>query len=331
MRLRSIRLENVRRFTSPVLIEGITDGLNVLSEPNESGKSTLFDAIQALFFIPHGSKNREIASLRPHAGGAPEVAVEIETDAGRFTVAKRWFSKPAATVHQGSRLVAQSDEAEAWLADLLGGAEGGPSGLIWVRQGLTHLGAATPKEEKAALEARRDLMSSIGEEVEAMTGGRRMDAALDRCREELARYATGKSRRPQKGGPWFAAQERVETLEAERTTLSATADALHEALAARKRCRRELAELEDPDATRARADRLEAARTALVTAERHAEELDTEARRLETAQLTLSTARDRLDRFRSAAAERDEAAAEERATSEAAAAARAAQDAAQQA
>ncbi|NIY99861.1 AAA family ATPase, partial [Salipiger sp. HF18] len=148
MRLRSIRLENVRRFTSPVLIEGITDGLNVLSEPNESGKSTLFDAIQALFFIPHGSKNREIASLRPHAGGAPEVAVEIETDAGRFTVAKRWFSKPAATVHQGSRLVAQSDEAEAWLADLLGGAEGGPSGLIWVRQGLTHLGAATPQEEK---------------------------------------------------------------------------------------------------------------------------------------------------------------------------------------
>ncbi|MAU45075.1 MAG: chromosome segregation protein SMC [Yangia sp.] len=331
MRLRSIRLENVRRFTSPVVIEGITDGLNVLSEPNESGKSTLFDAIQALFFIPHGSKNREIASLRPHAGGAPEVAVEIETDAGRFTVAKRWFSKAAATVHQGSRLVAQSDEAEAWLADLLGGAEGGPSGLIWVRQGLTHLGAATPKEEKAALEARRDLMSSIGEEVEAMTGGRRMDAALDRCREELARYATGKSRRPQKGGPWFAAQERVQTLEGQRATLVATADALHEALAARKRCRRELAELEDPDATRARADRLEAARAALVTAERHAEELDTEARRLETAQLTLSTAHDRLDRFRSAAAERDEAAAEERATSEAAAAARAAQDAAQQA
>ena len=44
-------------------------------------------------------------------------------------------------------------------------------------------------------------MSSVGEEVEAMTGGRRMDRALARCREELAVYATSTGR-PYSKGPW---------------------------------------------------------------------------------------------------------------------------------
>ena len=194
MKLRAITLENVRRFTDPVRIDGISDGLNILSEPNEFGKSTVFDAIQALFFKPHGSRDREIAALRPHAGGAPQITIEVETDAGRFVIAKRWFSKPTATVHQSGRLIAQSDEAEAWIADLLGGGEGGPSGLIWVRQGLTDLATGSKKELDLALEARRDLMTSVGEALEEMTGGRRMDMALARCREELDGYATGRNR-----------------------------------------------------------------------------------------------------------------------------------------
>lgn len=77
MKIRSITLNNVRRFTDAARVDDIGDGLNVLSEPNEFGKSTLFDAIQALFFKPHGSRDKEISSLRPHAGGAPEVKIEI--------------------------------------------------------------------------------------------------------------------------------------------------------------------------------------------------------------------------------------------------------------
>jgi predicted ATP-dependent endonuclease of OLD family len=135
MKIRAITLSNVRRFTEPARIGDIGDGLNVLCEPNEHGKSTLFDAIQAVFFKAHGSRDKDVAALRPHAGGAPEVTIEIETDAGRFTIAKRWFQKPAATVHRGATLVAQSDAAEAWITELLGDDAGGPSGLIWVRRG----------------------------------------------------------------------------------------------------------------------------------------------------------------------------------------------------
>ena len=40
MRLVSIALNDVRRFTDPVKISSIGPGLNVLSAPNENGKST---------------------------------------------------------------------------------------------------------------------------------------------------------------------------------------------------------------------------------------------------------------------------------------------------
>jgi len=306
MKIRSITLDNVRRFTDPVRVGEIGDGLNVLSEPNEQGKSTLFDAIQALFFKPHGSRDKEVTALRPHAGGAPQVTIEIEADGRRFTVMKRWLQKPAATVHRDGTLIAQADAAEAWIADLLGGDAGGPSGLIWVRQGMTDLTGGSTKEQKAALDARRDLMSSVGEEVEAMTGGRRMDSALARCREELAAYAT-KTGRPYANGPWKTALDRVDTLTEQRDALAATADDLHGALAERKRARRDLRELEDPAAAEGRRKKLEAARAAHAAAERHAEELDAEARKLDMARLTAENARARLDGFREALKEETDA------------------------
>ncbi|MBY6006244.1 AAA family ATPase [Salipiger bermudensis] len=302
MKLRAIELHNVRQFTSPVRIDGIGDGLNVLSEPNEAGKSTLFDALQALFFKPHGSADKETKALRPHAGGAPEIRVELETQEGRFTVAKRWLQKASATVHRDGRLIAQADAAEDWIARALGQDAGGPSGLIWVRQGLTALTDGSKKEKDAALEARRDLLSSVSEEVEAMTGGRRMDAALRRCREELALYATGTGR-PKTGGPWKAAQDRVEALSAERDGLAGLTQELHGALAARNRARRTLAELAAPEAAEARRSRLEAARAAHQAATRHAEETEALARKTDMARLTAANAQARLDGLRKALAE----------------------------
>lgn len=307
MKIRSIRLENVRRFTDPVRVDRIGDGLNVLCEPNEHGKSTLFDALQAVFFKAHGSRDKDINALRPHAGGAPEVSVDIETGAGLFTVTKRWLQKPVATVHRGDTLVAQSDAAEAWVSDLLGGDAGGPSGLIWVRQGMTGLTGGSKKEQDAALEARRDLMTSVGEEVEAMTGGRRMDAALARCREELANYATGTGR-PKANGPWKEAQDHVSALGETRDALAATARDLQEALAERIRARRDLAEWEAPEAVADRRERLEAARMAHQAAERHAEQVAAAARKVEMAQLTVDNIGERLKTARLARAEQSEAA-----------------------
>ncbi|WP_425100534.1 AAA family ATPase [Tropicibacter sp. S64] len=321
MKLRALSLNQVRRFTSAIEIKDIGDGLSVLSEPNEYGKSTIFDALHAVFFKAHGSKDKDMQALRPHAGGAPEIAVEVETDAGRFTIAKRWFQKPQATVHQDGRLIAQSDAAEDWIARLLGQGGGGPAGLIWVRQGMTALTDGSKNEKAAALEARRDLMSSVSDEVEAMTGGRRMDAALRRCEAELATYATGTGK-PLKNGPWKAAQERVAALTERRAALEQVTQELHAALKDRNGKRRSLAELTDPDAVEARRTRLAQAQTALAEARRHAEEVDTLAQKADMARLTASTALSRLEDMRKALTEHEASTAQRAAAANAASAAR---------
>jgi DNA repair exonuclease SbcCD ATPase subunit len=282
MKLRAITLKDVRRFIDPVRIDGIADGVNVLCAPNEFGKSTVFDALRALFFVPHSSRGKEIAQLRPHAGGAPEVTVEIETPEGIFHVSKRWFSKPEARVSRAGVLIAQADMAEAWIGQLLGGGDGGPSGLLWVRQGLTSLADGSNKEQQAALDARRDLLSSVTGEVEAMTGGRRMDAALARCREELAAYATATGK-PRAGGSWAEAVQQVDALAANRDAFAKRVDTLQSALTERTKFKRELAEIEAPDAIADRQARLAAASALHKEALAHADKVAAAVRALESA------------------------------------------------
>ncbi|OHC45646.1 MAG: hypothetical protein A2092_06995 [Rhodobacteraceae bacterium GWE1_64_9] len=282
MKLRAITLKDVRRFTDPVRIDGIADGVNVLCAPNEFGKSTVFDALRALFFVPHSSRGKEIGQLRPHAGGAPEVTVEVETPEGIFHVSKRWFNKPEARVSRAGMLIAQADLAEAWIGQLLGGGDGGPSGLLWVRQGLTSLADGSNKEQQAALDARRDMLSSVTGEVEAMTGGRRMDAALARCREELGAYATATGK-PRAGGPWAEAAQQVDALTADRDALAKRVETLQSALTERTKLRRELAEIGAPDAIADRHSRLATASASHQAALAHVDQVKAAVLALESA------------------------------------------------
>ncbi len=271
MRLLSVTLSDVRRFARPVTVQGFGPGLNVLSAPNEDGKSTLFDALQALFFIPHRSRAKEIAALRPHAGGAPMVSAEIEDAGHRYRLTKRWLSRPMAEVHEGTRLVAKGEAAEEWISALSQSPEeGGPAGLLWVRQGLVALDQGEKREQDHAHRARRDLLSSVAGEVEALTGGRRMDRALAQTEAALAELVTA-SGKPKAGGPLKSAEDEVAELASRRETLTTTAQALEQAIADRRRVRSELSELQDPEAQAAREARLTEARAAAETARAFAE------------------------------------------------------------
>ncbi|MBZ9867026.1 AAA family ATPase [Mesorhizobium sp. CA15] len=306
MKLLTIRLDNVRRFTDPVEITGISTGLNVLSAPNESGKSTIFDALHALFFKGYRSWDKDIASLAPHAGGDPEAAVEIEIGDNRFKVEKRWSKtrKGEAQVFRDGHLMKQAEDAETWLAEVLKAPkEGGPAGLLWVRQGLTNL-----DEGEAAHSARRDLLSSVTGEVEAMTGGRRMDATRALCRRELDRYVTS-SGKAKAGGPLKLAEDEVSTLDLQREGLAAKAASLSAELDRRRKLRRELSDLEDGDQNSARLARLAEAEAAHDEASRHAEALE---RAIETERskcLEMERAQERLSTVEAALAEEKAAAA----------------------
>ncbi|QYZ68298.1 AAA family ATPase [Neotabrizicola shimadae] len=310
MRLVSVTLANVRRFTDPVQILGVGPGLNVLSAANEQGKSTLFDALHAVFFLPHRAKGKEIKALRPHSGGNPEVTVEIDLPEGRHRITKRWMGRETATVHRDGQLVAQADAAEDFIARLMtADSDAGPAGLLWVRQGLTRLedDAGTATEREKARANRRGLMTSVAGEVDELTGGRRMDRALHRCREDLAQYLTA-SGRPLKGGPLALAEAAVEDLTARKAELDSTARTLADGIARRLDLRRTLAELTEPEAAAARKARLDEARARHEAAERHAGALEQADARLRAADLAQRNATDRLAALNRARTEADAAA-----------------------
>ena len=292
MKLRMIRLENIRRFVDPVEIRGIGDGLNVLAAPNEYGKSTVFDALHAVFFKKRNSWDKEVRSLKPHAGGNPSVAVEIELAGGTYRIEKRWNSQHNgdARIETDGRLLKQADEAEAWIDEILKApSDGGPAGLLWVRQGLTDLA-----NDDAAQLARRDLLTSVAGEVEAMTGGKRMNAARDRCRREIERFLTGTGR-PKAGGPLKDREDEVAALSTDRETLAKKSEQLRSELDGRRALRRELADLEDPGEEAERKARLDKAKTEHAKASLHAESLERAKSHEHTKRVEVGRANERLD------------------------------------
>ncbi len=279
MKIRAIRLENVRQFIAPVEIAAIGDGLNVLTAPNEGGKSTFFEALHAVFFKDRKVWDRDIRTLVPHAGGDPSVTVEVELPDGVFRIEKRWNKGRRGDVRilSDGRVFRQADDAQAWIADILKSPkDGGPAGLLWVRQGQPGL-----DEGEAAQRARRDLLTSVAGEVEAMTGGRRMDLARDRCRKERDRYLT-RMGRPKADGPLKRAGDAVTSLQQRREELEQRSGELRRELDRRRELRRELADLDEPEAEETRTKRLSEAEAFHAVALRHHEMLE-QARQRELA------------------------------------------------
>ena len=266
MMITSIMLRNVRRFVEPVTIDNIGPGLNVLSAPNETGKSTFFDALQAGFFESHRSQNQRIKGLTPRVGGDPEVTICFEMDGASWTLFKRWSSsgkRKAASLTKDGVLVAQGEQAEDALAGMVAGPkEGGPAALLWVRQGVVEVSS-----DSAENTARQDIMKLVTGEVESMTVGRRMDRASKACEEILKANltATGK---PKTGGPLLQASEAVAELSSRRDAVQSRVAALEDALQRRRAVRTELSELRNEEETAERLDRLKEAEARFSEAEK---------------------------------------------------------------
>ncbi|MDB5585703.1 MAG: putative double-strand break repair [Devosia sp.] len=275
MKLTALRLHNVKRFAGRgVAIEGISDGVNVLSAANEYGKSTCFEALHALFFQPHTGTPKAVQLLRPYSGGNPMVEADIATDEGRFRLTKQYYGGKRASVTDlaSGRLVAQADEAEAFIAGLIRGGTAGPAGLLWVRQGITGIDKRSNTEEESEKRVRESLLSSVQGEVEALTGGRRMAEIAAACEEELYRLVTA-TLRPKAGGRYAATLEERDKWFALEQRLATEVTTLRDALDKRRIALTRLAELENPDEDAARRAAIVAADKALQAAKSHSEAL----------------------------------------------------------
>lgn len=70
-------------------------GITRMEGPNESGKTSLREAINTIFDYPDNSKNQIILAIQPvHQDVGPEIELELETGKYVFTYFKRFLKKP---------------------------------------------------------------------------------------------------------------------------------------------------------------------------------------------------------------------------------------------
>ena len=201
MIIRSLEVTNFRKFREPLRIDGFIDGLNIVVEPNETGKSTLLEALRAAFFVRYSAKTELVRSYVPIGDDvAPRVSVGFNIGADAWTLEKQ-FMKSASVRLAGATGRKESDAAEEALQELLGFERGnnrgtdvetrGPLGLLWVEQ-ATALAVENPNRIV------RDTIRGVLEaEVGAVTGGRRFDAirsSVETAYAALRTSSTGKSR-----------------------------------------------------------------------------------------------------------------------------------------
>lgn len=184
MILRRIALENFCKFREPHEVTGLRDGLNILIGPNETGKSTLMEAVRAALFLRHGSKTQLIQSFVPYGDSvSPEVQLDFEIDGAPYSLTKRFMAKATAEL-EGPEGRQQGDAAEEALQELLGfekqstrldsGALG-TLGLLWVPQG-DGLTLPTPSDR---------VREGIGGALEDQAGALLGSAAFERVRERI--------------------------------------------------------------------------------------------------------------------------------------------------
>jgi hypothetical protein len=275
MKIAALRLFNVKRFAGRgVAVEDIGDGVNVLCAANEFGKSTSFEALHALFFQPHSGTPGPVQALRPYSGGNPLVEADIATESGRFRLTKQFYGGRSARVTDlaTGRIVAQADEAENFITDLVRGGTAGPAGLLWVRQGVTGIEKRSKSEDENETKVRTSLLQSVQGEVEAVTGGRRMSEIMAATEEALGRLVTPTGRA--KAGERYAMSiEDRDRREAQAHRLEGDVKILRETLDRRAAAAKRLAELDRAEERDERQREIEAAQATFDSAKRQAETL----------------------------------------------------------
>lgn len=178
MKLRSLALNQFKKFTNPCHLQNIEDGLNIVVGQNEMGKSTLLDALRAVLFEKYNSRAQPIKALQNDRNQAgPVVKLSFELDDGEYRIIKRFIKKPYAHLYYPDGRIFEGDTAEDNLRDLLDFTKPGQGGakpetlgmwnILWVRQGQSFTTPDLPES------ARSNLYVVLESEVGTVLGGRR--------------------------------------------------------------------------------------------------------------------------------------------------------------
>ncbi|MFO1035571.1 MAG: AAA family ATPase [Geminicoccaceae bacterium] len=220
MRLRRVEIAQFRKLVDPVVLDGLQDGLIVVSGDNEEGKSTVLAALKAALFEHHTVGGAVREAMTPHKGGVPEVAVHFE-HGGRLYRLRKAFRKGGVVLETEAQRL-QDDAAERRLLELLRferrqgrsaarAENAGLQSLFWVDQ-------ATAFRDFEALTGGHDrLTAAIAAEVGSIAAGDGARRLMETARERAAGFFTAGRQQPT--GALKAAEERLRSLEQEQQAL----------------------------------------------------------------------------------------------------------------
>ncbi len=187
MRIHRIRIANVAGVSSREVTLA-DQGITLIAGQNESGKSTLFLALQALLDHPDDASHREVKALKPlHTGLTPQVEADITIGPYRLTYSKSFAKgKAGGTILRIDQPVAESltgREAHDRVAQII---DQNLDRALWDAMRITQgnaLGLPT-------LAGVRSLSSALDQAVGNDIAGEREDNLLNRANEEFLRYWT---------------------------------------------------------------------------------------------------------------------------------------------
>jgi len=211
MRLISAHIENYRLHRSATVT--FADGLTLIVAANESGKSTLVEALHRALFLPHRTGGKHLAAMQSQDGGHPCVTLRFAADGATWTLRKAFRGQQGTCLLTCGNPIGQwsGDPAETRLAELLAGDDPEAKPLerwdhLWVMQGdahrdplattgVTELRAALARGEGGVATLAPDdleLIATLGREHEATYSARgiRVDSELGRLQAQ-ARAAQG--------------------------------------------------------------------------------------------------------------------------------------------
>jgi hypothetical protein len=252
MRIRAVVIQNYRvhRHLSVTFDERVT----IIGGTNESGKSTLVEAVHRALFMRHKTGGAELDVMRSHFGGHPEVTLTFEVDGAVYSIRKLFRgASGSAVLEQPGKSPVQGDEAEAKLAELLGQpavtrgwSENSWSHLwVWQGQAFEHPSAST--NECAA-----DIVDRFQRDGAAVVQQSALDTRLAQHFANAAAELFNKNGTPKKNSPLDVAMEGHAQAQQELQRRREVLERLFEAANRLELARNRLRELDDTSADRER-------------------------------------------------------------------------------
>ncbi|MEX2550655.1 MAG: AAA family ATPase [Nitriliruptoraceae bacterium] len=290
MRIRRLALEHVRGLESAE-VHFAERGVTVIEAPNETGKTTLFDALDVVLNEKHGTTKQHVRALQPHGRDvASTIEAELTLGPHHLTIRKR-FHRDRLTelvVHAPTARQLSGTDAHDELRRLLEehtdlallealrfrqGRSLDPVALAGSRSLARQLDASAggpgdPHDdalyERIVETYTRYFTERSGKETKLLTDA---DAAVERSEAEVARLEALEAKLTEAG-------RRASEVAVQRRRLAARRDELAPELAARRDAARRVARLRgECDAARAELRRAEAERDSAARAVVEREEL----------------------------------------------------------